>query len=98
MIRTGILLISMLIGVSAYAESIQELRPDKSSPSLLDLSNGERGWGEPEKEAGSPGVYGGSTTPRSGVFPGAPRTQPVSGYIRKNGTVVAPYMRSPARR
>lgn len=101
MIRTSVLLCALIIGGVASAEPIQQLQRDTASPSVIDLSNGERSqWREPERDrGGSPGVYGGGgSSAQGGGSSGAPRTQAVSGYTRKDGTYVAPYMRSVRRR
>jgi hypothetical protein len=97
MIRVIVLLCSILMGAPAHSETIQQLGRDTSSPSLIDLSKGERGWGEPRREGGAPVTYGGNALLRDSYW-GAPRLQFVNGHLRKNGTYVAPYMRSVPRR
>ena len=98
MIRAGVLLYLMLTGVSARAETIQRLERDTKSPSLVDLSNGEAGWGEPvSRSAGSPSSSANMKL-MDDAYWGAPRMRAVSGYIRSDGTYIAPTVQSLPRR
>ena len=100
MIRIAVLLLSIMTGVEAKAESLQRLNPDTKFPSVLDLSNGTRDQrDEPSKAQGSPVYYHGTSAPQEGSMTSvSPRTQFVRGYTRANGTYVAPYVRSSRRR
>jgi hypothetical protein len=97
MIRVVVFLCSILMGAPAHAETVQRLGRDRWSPSLVDLSKGEPGWGEPRRESSAPVTYGGNALLRDSYW-GAPRLQFVNGYLRKDETYVAPYMRSIPRR
>jgi hypothetical protein len=97
MIRVIAFLSSILTGASAQAEPVQRLERDTSSPSLIDLSNGEPGWGEPNR-AGSATLPSGGNNLLQDSYWGAARMQFVDGYFRRDGTYVAPYMRSLPRR
>ena len=94
MIRASVLLCMMLTGVSARAEPIQRLERDTSTPSLVDLSNGEAGWGEPARGSGANAIPGDNISLLNGAYWGAPRMRAVSGYIRGDGTYVAPTVQS----
>jgi hypothetical protein len=95
MIRASVLLCLMLTTVSVRAETIQRLERDTSSPSLVDLSNGEPGWGDPVRRSSAPGA---NMSLLNGAHWGAPRMRAVSGYIRRDGTYVAPTVQSLPRR
>ena len=97
MIRAGVLLCLLLAGASARAETIQRLERDTSSPSLVDLSNGEAGWGEPVRRGGA-ATSASNRALMEGAYWGAPRMRAVSGYIRSDGTYVAPTIQSLPRR
>jgi hypothetical protein len=99
MIRASVLLCLMLSGVSARAEPIQRLERDTLHPSLVDLSNGEPGWGEPVRRGGaSVTYYGPDMSLQNSPYWAAARMEYVSGYVRRDGTFVPPYVRAVPRR
>ena len=97
MIRMSVLLCLMLTTVSVRAETIQRLERDTSSPSLVDLSNGEPGWGGAVRGSGAPGASGADTLLQNSAYWGT-SMQIVSGYVRRDGTYVPPSMRPVPRR
>jgi hypothetical protein len=98
MIRASVSLCLMLTGVSARAETIQRLERDTSHPSLVDLSNGEPGWGEPARGGGASAIYGPNMPLQNSAYWGAARMEYVSGYVRRDGTFVPPHVRAIPRR
>ena len=99
MIRASVLLCLMLTGVSARAETIQRLERDTSHPSLVDLSNGEPGWGEPVRGGSGASVsYGPNMSLQNSGYWGAARMEYVSGYVRRDGTFVPPRVRAVPQR
>ena len=87
----------MLTGVSARAETIQRLERDTKFRSLVDLSNGEPGWGQLVR-GNSANTYCRTIALLNAAYWGAPRMRAVSGYIRSDGTYVAPTIQSLPRR
>ena len=83
----------MLTGVSARAEAIQRLERDTKFPSLVDLSNGEPGWGQLVR-GNSANTNCRAIALLNAAYWGAPRIRAVSGYIRGDGTYVAPTIQS----
>ena len=99
MIRLIVILLSMMTVGSAYAGPMQVLHQDTKFPSVLDLSDGNPAqWKSSEDSWDAPVSYGGSASGPSDLSSGGLRTQAVRGYVRSNGTVVAPYVRSSRRR
>jgi hypothetical protein len=99
MIRLVVVLVSMMAVGFAHAGPMQALQQDTKFPSVLDLSDGKPAqWKVPEDSWDAPVYYGGSSSGPSSLSSGAPRTEPVRGYVRANGTYVAPYVRSSRRR
>ena len=96
MIRACVLLCLMLTAVSSRADTIQRLERDASSRSVVDLSNGQAGWGEPVRGSGA--ASRDDISLLNGAYWGAPRMRAVSGYIRSDGTYVAPTIQSLPRR
>jgi hypothetical protein len=98
MIRLIIVLVSLLTGAFAHAEAVQLLQPDTKFPSVLDLSDGKPAlWKESEEFRASSVYYGVSPAGQGSLPSGAPRTESVRGYVRANGTYVAPYFRASRR-